>query len=148
MMAFDSDINYKKGESILHADALLRQSFLSPVEENNQETFIHLVESDIVNLKQIMKETENDRLLMDIKSRVGKNNWSRCSVAEGPYKSNKDKLTIEKGIVCNGDLVVPPKTMRRRFIKSAHDDILWDNANSKKMQIKVGSMVAWLLSRC
>ena len=60
---------------------------------------------------------------MDIKSRIGKNNWSRCSMAERPYQSNKDKLTIEKGIVCNGDLIVPPKTMRRRFIKSVHDDI-------------------------
>ena len=97
-------------------------SFLSQDEENNQETFIHLVESDIVNLEQIMKETENDRLLMDIKSRIGKNIWSKFSVAERPFKSNKDKLTIEKGIVCNGDLIVAPKTMRR-FIKSVHDDI-------------------------
>ena len=62
-------------------------------------------------------------MLMDIKSRIGKNNWRRRSVAERSYKSNKDKLTAEKGIVCNGDLIVPLKKMRRRFIKSVHDDI-------------------------
>ena len=78
-----------------------------------------------MNLEQNMKETENDRLLMDIKSRIGKNNWSKCYVVERPYKSNKDKLTkiIEKGIVCNSDLIVPPKTMRKRFINSFHDSI-------------------------
>ena len=66
MTAFEFDINYKKGETIPHADALSRLSFLSQDEENNQETLIHLVELDIVNLEHIMKETESDRLLMDI----------------------------------------------------------------------------------
>nr|XP_047132676.1 uncharacterized protein K02A2.6-like [Hydra vulgaris] len=60
---------------------------------------------------------------MDIKTRISKYNWSRCSVTERPYKSIRNKLTIEKGIVCNGDLIVPPKTMRKIFIKSTHDDI-------------------------
>nr|XP_047142341.1 uncharacterized protein K02A2.6-like [Hydra vulgaris] len=123
MMAFDYEISYKKGENIPHADALSRLSFLPQDEEKDQETFIHLVESDIVNLEQIIKETENDRVLMDIKTRIRKNNWSRCSVRERPYKSIRNKLTIEKGIVCNGDLIVPPKTMRKIFIKSIHDDI-------------------------
>nr|XP_047140200.1 uncharacterized protein K02A2.6-like [Hydra vulgaris] len=123
MMAFDYEISYKKGENIPHADALSRLSFLPQDEEKDQETFIHLVESDIVNLEQIIKETENDRVLMDIKTRIRKNNWSRCSVTERPYKSIRNKLTIEKGIVCNGDLIVPPKTMRKIFIKSIHDDI-------------------------
>ena len=74
MMAFDYEINYKKGENIPHANALSRLSFLSQDEEKDQGTFIHLVESDIVNLDQIMKETENDRVLMDIKTRISKNN--------------------------------------------------------------------------
>nr|XP_047146105.1 uncharacterized protein K02A2.6-like [Hydra vulgaris] len=123
MMAFDYEISYKKRENIPHADALSRLSFLPQNGEKDQETFIHLVESDIENLEQIIKETENDRVLMDIKTRIRKNNWSRCSVTERPYKSIRNKLTIEKGIVCNGDLIVPPKTMRKIFIKSIHDDI-------------------------
>ena len=123
MMAFDYEINYKKGENIPHADALSRLSFLSQDEEKDQGTFIHLVESDIVNLDQIMKETENDRVLMDIKTRISKNNWGRCSVTERTYKSIRNKLTIEKGIISNGDLIIPPRTMRKMFIKSVHDDI-------------------------
>ena len=33
------------------------------------------------------------------------------------------KLTIEQGVICNGDLIIPPEIQRKLVIKSVHDDI-------------------------
>ena len=30
---------------------------------------------------------------------------------------------IEHGVICNGDLIIPPETQRKLVIKSVHDDI-------------------------
>lgn len=46
-----------------------------------------------------------------------------CSKVERPYKEIRYKLTIENGVVCNGDLVVPPESCRRQVFKSVHDDV-------------------------
>jgi len=123
MTAFDYEIMYKRGEAIPHADALSRLNFNSDRLPNENRSFIHLVETDTINIDQFREETENDSILKAIIKRIKTNRWSNCSVAERPFKSNKDKLTVEKGIVCNGDLIVPPPTLRKRFIEAVHDDV-------------------------
>ena len=55
-------------------------------------------------------------------NRIRRNKWNNCSKAERPYKEVKHKLTMDKGVICNGDLVVPPQKMRKEVIKSVHDD--------------------------
>ena len=37
---------------------------------------------------------------------------------KGPYKEIRHKLTIEHGVICNGDLIIPPETQRKLVIKS------------------------------
>ena len=35
----------------------------------------------------------------------------------------RNKLMIEHGVICNGDLIIPPETQRKLVIKGVHDDI-------------------------
>lgn len=53
-----------------------------------------------------------DPVLKSIRSRIKKNIWGNCSMAERPYKAIRHKLTIESGVICNGYLVIPPETQR------------------------------------
>ena len=33
-----------------------------------------------------------------------------------PYKESRHKLTIEKGIICNGDIIKPPQSLRKEVL--------------------------------
>ena len=44
-------------------------------------------------------------------------------MAERLNKEMRHKLTIEHGVICNGDLIILPETQRKLVIKSEHDDI-------------------------
>ena len=127
LMAFDFDIEYVKGSSIPHVDALSRLRFnkesKDKSEEEFEDTFLHWVETDVLSLNKIAEETKNDPILSRIKSRISKNVWGNCSIAERPFKEIKHKLTVENGVICNGDLIVPPETQRKIIIKSVHDDV-------------------------
>ena len=122
LMAFDFDILYVKGNTIPHVDALSRLNFDQDEEENDGEDLIHWVETDVLQAERIRKETKQDPILNGIANRIKRNTWSNCSKAERPYKENRHKLTMDRGILCNGDLLVPPQSMRKEIIKSVHDD--------------------------
>ena len=72
--------------------------------------------------------------------------WGYCSRAERPYKETRHKLTIEHGVICNGDLVIPPETQRKLVIKIVHDIHCGVADTQKKDKIK--SMVARIFTRC
>ena len=122
LMAFDFDILYVKGNTIPHVDALSRLNFDQDEEENDGEELIHWVETDVLQAERLREETTQDPILNGIASRIRRNRWSNCSKAERPYKENRHKLTMDRGILCNGDLLVPPQSMRKEIIKSVHDD--------------------------
>ena len=46
-----------------------------------------------------------------------KNIWGNCSCAERPYKEIRHKLTLENGVIYNGDLIISPETQRKLAIK-------------------------------
>ena len=69
-----------------------------------------------------------------------------CSRVERPYKEIRHKLMIEHGVICNGDLIIPPETQRKLLIKSVHDDIHCVVAAIQKDKIR--SMVARIFTRC
>lgn len=52
-----------------------------------------------------------------------KNKWDNCPWAERHLKEVKQKLTIGKGVICNGDVVVPPAMQRSKIIKCVHNDV-------------------------
>ena len=62
-------------------------------------------------------------LLCGIMNRVWDNKCSNCSPAERHYKSVRQSLCVENGILCEGDLIVPPSTLCRRILKSVHNDV-------------------------
>ena len=124
LMAFDFDIMYVKGNTIPHVDALSRLAFNKEDDEiSDTEDVLHWVETDVLPIKQLQEETLLDPILSKISNRIRRNKWNDCSKAERPYKEVKHKLTMDRGVVCNGDLVVPPQKMRKEIIKSVHDDI-------------------------
>ena len=126
LSAFDYDIQYEKGASIPHADALSRLEFVDDFPSKmavTEESFVHWTETDVVSNKELLLETQRDRLLTGVLNRVGKNNWSNCSVMERPFKAVRQSLSNADGLLCNGDLIVPPALLRDKFIKAVHDDV-------------------------
>ena len=90
-------------------------------EEEFEDTFLHWEETDVLFLNGMVAETRHDPVLSWITSRIRKNVWENCSRVERPYKEIKRKLTIEHGVICNGDLIISPETQRKLVIKSVHD---------------------------
>ena len=127
LSAFDYDIQYVKGESIPHADALSRLDFADDqtdgVDACGDTSFVHWTETDVVSIKELQQETKRDALLSSVATRVVQNRWSGCSAAERPFKAVRQSLSCEDGILCKGDLLVPPSTLRNRVLKAMHDDV-------------------------
>ena len=61
----------------------------------------------------------------EILERIKRNIWSYCSMAERPFKEARPKITIEKSIICNGNIIVYPQTLRKDTLKSVHDDVMY-----------------------
>ena len=117
LKAFDFDIEYVKGNSIPHVDEQSRLQFYKELkdktEEEFEDTFLHWVETDVLSFGKITAETRHDPVLSRITSRIRKKKrMGNCSKAERPYKEIRHKLTIEHGMICNGDRIIPPETQK------------------------------------
>ena len=131
LSAFDYEIEYIKGENIPHVDALSHLDFdaasdadnANDVGDEEEGTFVHWAEMDIASLEEVKLETGREHLLMDIVRRVETNKWSACSVAERPFKAVRQSLSVENGVLCKGDTLVPPTTLRKKILSSVHDDV-------------------------
>ena len=75
-MAFDFDIEYVKGNSIPHIDALSRLWFYKEskdkTEKEFEDTFLHWVETDVLFLDRMAVETRHDPVLSRITSGIRK----------------------------------------------------------------------------
>ena len=134
LIAFDFDIKYVKRNSILHIDALSRLRFYKESKDKTEEfedTFLHLIETDVLSLDRMAVETRHDPVLSRITLRIRKKAWGKCFRAKRPYKEIRRKLTIEHGVLSNGDLIIPPET-KKIGDKSVHDDIYCGVAVTQK----------------
>ena len=62
--------------------------------------------------------------LNNVSGKIKRNRWNHCPRAEsGPIKEVRHRLTIDYDLIGNGDLIVPPQTLKMDIIKSEHDDI-------------------------
>ena len=86
------------------------------------ESFAHWTETDALKLSEIQQATLSDPVLRDIKRRIKDNVWSGCSMAERPYKSVRQRLTVENEVVCLGDLIVSPAALRSPLLEAVHSD--------------------------
>ena len=109
-------------------------------EEEFEDIFLHWVKTDVLSLDRMAVETRHDPVLSRITSRIRKNIWGNCSRVESPYKEIRHKLMKEHGVNCNGDLIIPPETLRKLVIKSLHDDIHCGVAATQKKD-EIRSMV-------
>ena len=97
-----------------------------------EDTFLYWVETDVLSLDIMAVEARHDPVLSWIMSRIRKTIWRNCSRVERPYKEIRHKLTIEHGVICNGDLIILLETQRKLVIKSVHDDMLCGAAATQK----------------
>lgn len=68
-------------------------------------------------------------------------------MAERPYKESRHKLTVEKGIICNGDIIILLHSLRKEVLKDVYDKCtLWYNSDTN--EVKIRSMVARIFSGC
>ena len=125
LSAYEYDILYVKGESIPHVDALSRLNFSDDAKEGKgyQESFVHWAETDVISMEELRRETSRDSVLSGILRRVSNDCWGGCSVVERPFKSVRQCLSVEGGILCRGDLLVPPSVLRPRMIEAVHNDV-------------------------
>ena len=123
LAAFDFDIAYVRGNTIPHVDALSRLQFEDEEEcDAVDDSFVHWTETDTLKLSEIQQATEMDPVLKSVMRRIKTNVWSNCSVAERPYKSVRQQLTVDNNVLCRGDQVVLPAALRNQAIRAAHDD--------------------------
>ena len=40
-----------------------------------------------------------------------------------PFKAVRQSLTVENGVLCKGDIMVPPTSLRKKILSSVHDDV-------------------------
>ena len=75
-MAFDFDIEYVKGNSIPHVDAISRLQFYKKLTDKTEEEFedilLHWVETDVLSLDRMAAETRYDPVRSRITSRIRK----------------------------------------------------------------------------
>lgn len=126
LMAFDYDVIYTKGDAIPQVDALSRLDFdgdNSTSEDGGEgESLVHWTGGTVIPWEELGLETQRDPLLKDVASRVKFNRWSNCSPAEKPFKSIRSALAVDQDVLCYGDRVVIPSSLRQRVLKLVHDD--------------------------
>ena len=115
LMAFDFDIMYVKRNTVPYTDALSRLEFDDEKVENHEnieDKILYWLETDVLPLNLVGIETRQDSMLSKILKRINRNIWIDCSMAERPFKEMRPKITREKGIICNGDIIVSLQTLR------------------------------------
>ena len=80
LMAFDFDIEYVKGNSITHVDALSRWRFYKESKgktEEFEDSFLHWVETDVLSWDRIAAEIRHNPVLSRITSRIRKKHMGK-----------------------------------------------------------------------
>ena len=92
-MAFGFGIEYIKGNSIPHVDALSRLRFYNESKDKTKEefedTFLHWVETDVLSLDKMAAETRHDPMLNRITSRIRKKRMGKLFQGGETQQRNK-----------------------------------------------------------
>lgn len=103
-MAYDFDIAYLKGNTILHVDPL---SWLQFNKHQNKKNSVP--DEEIYNISTKILEILQDPILS---KSIKRNRWNNYSKAERRYGEERHKITMENGVICNRDVRVPPETVK------------------------------------
>ncbi|PAA80925.1 hypothetical protein BOX15_Mlig029604g7 [Macrostomum lignano] len=124
LMQFDYRIQYARGSSIPHVDALSRLRFddSSSDDKATFETINSIAfESPVIDAKRITAEMELDALTQRIPNRVRQGDWRNCSQAEAQFKKVSNKLTLENGLLYMQRRVFIPPRLRKAAFDAIHD---------------------------
>ena len=94
-----------------------------------------MIKTNALPVEYLKEETLQDPVLSRISDRIKRNRWSNCLHAERPYQEVRYKLTMEKGVISNRDLIVPPQRMRWEVIKNVHDIYYGITATQKRLKL-------------
>ena len=132
--AYDIRIVYKSGTSdeLKTADTLSRASLKTtegPTADHNFHVFateienINLAENNDKKIDKIKRKTQEDPVLQMLIGAIVQG-WPSSSNAVPqdirPYANVKDYLTVQNGVIFNGDRIVIPQSMRKEIIRDIH----------------------------
>jgi hypothetical protein len=123
-LAYNVNVQYVKGKKMVLADALSRASIPHDSSDNsNDSACIHATNAFVTEtqLEEIRNATQNDKLLQNLKQ-VILHGWPDHRVPDdiGSFRSMKDQLAVEDGIIMKGCKIVVPQAMKKRVIELLH----------------------------
>ena len=133
LQKYDLVVQYERGSRMFLADTLSRAYLPSGAQiESEFETInmMNYLPISEARLLQIQRETEQDESLQVLKA-VIQHGWpenkSTLSLLASPYFDMRDELSVQDGLVFNGERVVVPKAARSGLLKSIHNSHLGVN---------------------
>ena len=116
MMQFDYEIRHIAGSKNVVADSLSR----SPDHETVHVPQVHFSQA-CISADILKSETNNDRFLTDLKTRIITGRWGGVSRLERPFKRIAWQLSIDDDdLIRVGSKIVPPASLYRHIFENAH----------------------------
>ena len=79
----------------------------------------------------INSKSKQNSVFSKILERIKRSIWSHWLMVERPLKKCH-KITREKGITCNGDIIVSPQALRNDILKCVHEDIHYSETAAQR----------------
>ena len=129
MLNYDTEIHWKKGETMYLADTLSR-AYLPDTDGSDKFSQIHIVEHLCAGANRIQKirsETSEDEALQQLRSTI-QHGWPETKDTVPnlvlPYFNIRDELSIHDGLVYRGERIVIPVSLRSQMKKIIHNSHL------------------------
>ena len=149
LIAFNSDIEYLKWNSIPHVDALSRLWFYKEskdkTEEDFEDTFLLWVETDILTLDKMATETRHDPVLHGITSRIKKRMGKLFQGGKTRQRNQTEVNDRTWSDLLRGSDHCSRNTKNHN--KNVHDHVQCGVAATQKKD-KIRSMMARIFTRC
>ena len=139
---------YKPGSKLYIADTLSRASYNNAkceINENEYDAQVHLIRYCDISPKkfeQIQTETLKDEELVklsDIITQGWPNSKAELHPAVFPYWAFRDELVCTEGVICKGNQIVIPKSLRRETIDRLH----YNHLGIEKTILRAKELVFW-----
>lgn len=125
---YDLDFKYIKSKDLLIADALSRSHTTNHTRSQSEEEIetIGLVIQDksvTSHLNEIAEEIAQEKVLQSVIHHISENLFiskRRLPIDVLPFWCCKDQLSFNDGIICRGDRIVVPATLRQSLTEKLH----------------------------
>ena len=143
---FSFTVTHIKGVKNVLADALSRNPVpLDPTPEEVAEYSVcFALKSLSLDLSQIASESSRDPLLLKVAEAVSRD-WPASHKSLSPFYSFRDEISLKEGrnpgefVLCKGDVVIIPESLRDHFLRMSHEG----HAGVNKTKAVLRALVYW-----